>query len=796
MTPSRTLALLGPTNTGKTHHAVERMLSHPTGMMGLPLRLLAREIYDRVTARLGESAVALVTGEEKRIPPRPRYWICTVEAMPLDRATDFVAVDEVQLGAHRERGHVFTDRLLSARGRVETWFLGADTVRPLVRELVPGVEVESRPRLSTLRSAGRMSLRDLPPRSAIVAFSAQRVYELAERMRARRGGAAVVLGALSPRARNAQVALYQSGEVDTLVATDAIGMGLNLDVDLVAFADLAKFDGRQVRTLDEAELAQIAGRAGRFRHDGTFAVLDPLEPLPPPVIRALETHRFPALTQLYWRNGALDFSSAGALAESLRARSPHPALRLAPLDEDERAFLYLNEQPETAPLLAGATGALLRTAWDVCQVPDFRQLALDEHFRLQANVFTQLARARRLDEAWLRERIEALDQGGGDVETLTAHLASIRTWTYITHRPDWVAEATRWQERARAIEDRLSDALHAELVRRFVDSAGRKGRRRAARAAESVDEHGLRAGEAGGVLAARLREALGPAIVGPGWGNQAGSARAERSGAGARDRGGPERVSDVYLESIVDAPHEAFTLEDDGRIRFRGGAVLARLARGPDLLRPEVSLLVGEPQVGPGARLRLMRRLLAFARDVPAHLLANIGELPATVSPRVRGLVYQLEQGLGTVVADHARAQLRELEEEDRQALARLGVVQGELTIFVPALLKDDCLRARAILVRAHWGAESEPPVPHPGELFWMVKRDIHARAYVAAGFPVVGDFAVRADVLESIVRRYRAGGSPKDLARRMRAGPHEGPALRRAIAQALDATEGRGPPS
>jgi len=780
-TPSRTLALLGPTNTGKTHHAVERMLTHSTGMMGLPLRLLAREIYDRVTARLGEAAVALVTGEEKRIPARPRYWICTVEAMPLDRAADFVAIDEVQLAAHRERGHVFTDRLLSARGRVETWFLGADTVRPLVRELVPGVEVESRPRLSTLRSAGRVSMRDLPPRSAIVAFSAQRVYELAERMRARRGGAAVVLGALSPRARNAQVALYQSGEVDTLVATDAIGMGLNLDVDLVAFADLAKFDGRQVRTLDEAELAQIAGRAGRFRHDGAFAVLEPLEPLPPPVTRALETHRFAPLKQLYWRNGQLDFSSAGALVASLRVRSPHPALRLAPLDEDERSFLHLKEQPETAPLLEGATGERLRLAWDVCQIPDFRQLAVDDHVRLQADLFTQLARAGQLDEAWLRERIEPLDHGGGDVETLTARLAFIRTWTYVAHRPGWVADAPRWQERARAIEDRLSDALHGELVRRFVDSAGRKGRRRAARAATTTD---VRAGEASGpgsgVLAARLRAALGTAVVG--------DARVVRPANAIADHGAPERLPDGYVGSIVDAPHEAFALDDEGRIRFRDGAVLARLARGPDLLRPEVSLALGEPLVGPGARLRLMRRLLAYARDVAANLLANIGEVPPAATPRVRGLVYQLEQGLGTVVAAEARAQLRELTPEDSAALAALGVVPGELTIFVPALLKDDGLRARAILGRAHFGAGKSAPVPRPGQLFWMTAPDVPPRAYVAAGFAPLGDFAVRADVLESMVRRYRAGASPKDLARRMRCNPEEGPALRRALAEALEA--------
>lgn len=726
--------------------------------------------------------MALVTGEEKRVPPRPRYWICTVEAMPLDRTADFVAIDEVQLGAHRERGHVFTDRVLSARGRVETWFLGADTVRPLLRELVPGVEVESRPRLSTLRSAGRLSLRDLPPRSAIVAFSAQRVYELAERIRARRGGAAVVLGALSPRARNAQVALYQSGEVDTLVATDAIGMGLNLDVDLVAFADLTKFDGRQVRALDEAELAQIAGRAGRFRHDGAFAVLDPLEPLAPPVIRALETHRFAPLTQLFWRNGDLDFSSAGALLTSLRARSPHAALRLAPLDEDERSFLYLKEQPETASLLDGAAGDRLRLAWDVCQLPDYRQLAFDDHVRLQADLFMQLARTGQVDESWLRERIDPLDQGAGDIETLTARLAFIRTWTYVAHRPGWVADAARWQERARAIEDRLSDALHTELVRRFVDSAGRKGRRRAARAAETMEGRGRGAEAAGpgsGVLAARLRAALGPAL--------AGGVGPTRLPATPADRSAPGRSSDGEVAAIVDAPHDAFTLDDDGRIHFRGGAVLARLVRGPDLLRPEVSLLVGEPQFGPGARLRLMRRLLAYARDVAANLLANIGEVPAAASPRVRGLVYQLEQGLGTVLAAHARAQLRELVDQDGDTLAALGVVRGELTMFVPALLRDDCLRARAILARAHFGVESSLPVPRPGQLFWMATGNVAPRAYVAAGFPSIGDFAIRADVLESMVRRYRAGASPKDLARRMRCNPDEGPAVRRAIEDALD---------
>jgi len=800
--PARVVAMLGPTNTGKTHHAVERMLAHPTGMMGLPLRLLAREIYDRVSARLGEAAVALVTGEEKRVPARPRYWICTVEAMPLDRPVDFLAVDEIQLGAHRERGHVFTDRLLSARGRVETWFLGADTVRPLVRALVPGVDIEARPRLSTLRSAGHLSLRDLPPRAAVVAFSAQRVYELAERMRARRGGAAVVLGALSPRARNAQVALYQSGEVDTLVATDAIGMGLNLDVDLVAFADLTKFDGRHIRALEDAELAQIAGRAGRFRHDGEFAVLEPLAPLPVSTVRALETHRFPALEQIYWRSGALDFSSADALLASLRVGSPHPALRLAALADDERAFLHLQAQPEIAPLLDGTGGAgsdRLRTAWEVCQIPDFRQLAFDDHARLQSDIFLQLAQAGQLGEDWLNERITLLDQSRGDVETLIARLASVRTWTYVAHHPGWVARASEWQEAARAIEDRLSDALHAELVRRFVDSSGRKGRRRAARAAQTLATAGGEiasgrtwASAGGGTLATQLRAALGlgvgiRAAAGTGGGLAFPVPSTFASTAGSASA---ERLPDALVNAIVEAPHESFGLDDDGRIRFRdGGLVLARLAHGPDLLRPEVSPSLGEAQVGAGARMRLLRRLLAFARDLASHLLAALGELPSSASPRLRGLVYQLEQGLGTLVAEDAREQLADLDGGDAETLARLGVVRGALTLYVPSLLEDEPLRRRAILCRAHFGPAHGAPLPRPGELFQMARPQVPSRAYVAAGFPVLDDFAIRADVLERLVRRVRAGAPPRELARRLNCPPAAAPALHAAIRAALDRT-------
>jgi ATP-dependent RNA helicase SUPV3L1/SUV3 len=460
--PAPLRALLGPTNTGKTHRAIERLLEHPTGMIGLPLRLLAREVYDRVTARVGESAVALVTGEEKRVPQHPRYWICTVEAMPLELEVDFLAVDEVQLATHRQRGHVFTDRLLHARGVSETWFLGSATIGPLLGRLCAGVVIEGRPRLSTLSDAGSLPLNALPPRSVVVAFSATRVYELAERLRRKRGGAAVVIGALSPRARNAQVALFQSGEVDTLVATDAIGMGLNLDVDQVVFADLRKFDGRQARLLEDAELAQIAGRAGRHMRDGRFATLEPLPPLPPPTVRALERHRFPPDQQVFWRNSDLDLASVDGLLASLKQRPRQPWLRLADDAPDQLSAAALARMAEVRALATGPER--LRLYWQVCQIPDFRQLPFDDHFQLQAAIFRQLCTGGRLASDWVDAQLRRLERTEGDLETLLDRMSAVRTWTYVTAKREWIDDAGAWQTRTHALEDRLSDALHQQLV--------------------------------------------------------------------------------------------------------------------------------------------------------------------------------------------------------------------------------------------------------------------------------------------------------------------------------------------
>src|SRR5260221_3398963 len=405
--PSRLVAVLVPTNTGKTHLAIERMLDHQSGMIGFPLRLLARENYDRVVGLRGARAVALITGEKKTLPPNPSYFICTVESMPLDRPVDFLAVDEIQLCADPERGHVFTARLLHARGLMETMFLGADTTRPWMRRLVPRFEYISGPRLSTLTHTGHKKVTRLPPRSAVVAFAVADVFSLAELVRRQRGGTAIVLGALSPRARNAQVGMFQAGEVDYLVATDAIGMGLNMDLDHVAFARLAKFDGRGPRRLSAAEIGQIAGRAGRHMADGTFGTTADEGVLDPAVVNAVEEHRFEPLTRISWRNTNLRFASVGMLLQSLDERPPTPGLVQVRDADDHRALQLLSRNAEVTAL-ATNPGAM-RLLWEVCQIPDFRKVMSDSHARFLAHCFLHLAgRGERLPAEWVANPIEQL----------------------------------------------------------------------------------------------------------------------------------------------------------------------------------------------------------------------------------------------------------------------------------------------------------------------------------------------------------------------------------------------------
>ncbi len=479
------VAALGPTNTGKTYRAIERMLEHRTGMLGFPLRLLAREVYNSVVARVGADRVALVTGEERLVPASPDYWVCTVEAMPVETAVEFVGVDEIQLAASSHRGYIFTDRLLHARGTKETWFMGSDSARSVVEQLVPGVGVRMFPRLSELRYVGSMRLDQLPPRSAVVAFSAHAVYEHAERLRGLHGGAAVVLGAMSPRSRNAQVELYQSGEVDYIVATDAIGMGLNLDIDMVALAATRKFDGRETRDLEPSEIAQIAGRAGRAKRGGSFCTLPRAPMLAPELVASLEGHRLDPIERVLWRANAseLDFTSIDSLVESLAAPPPGPPLVATRESEDLEALVQLSYHPDVRRLAKAGSVELL---WAVCQVPNFSRAEYG-HIMILEQLYQQLAGDGCIDPWWMRQSLDDLDNVSGDLEMLMARLASVRTWTYVSNRAGWVNAAEVWRERTRAVEDRLSDALHERLVARFVDRKRRRARRPQPRPAPVVE---------------------------------------------------------------------------------------------------------------------------------------------------------------------------------------------------------------------------------------------------------------------------------------------------------------------
>ena len=461
-------AILGPTNTGKTHFAIERMLGHANGMIGFPLRLLARENYDRIVSQKGSHSVALITGEEKIIPKNPKWFVCTVESMPLNRPVEFLAVDEIQLCADADRGHIFTDRLLNARGNSETLFLGSDTMGPILRALIPEILIDERLRMSTLSYAGAANITRLPRRSAIVGFSVDNVYELAERVRRQKGGAAVVLGALSPRTRNAQMAMYQAGEVDYMVATDAIGMGLNMDVNHVAFTGMRKFDGHRTRNLAPVEVGQISGRAGRYMNDGTFGTTAGHGPLPDKLIGAVESHRFDPISSIQWRSRDLDYRSPKSLLKSLH-RSPHRLELLRAREAEDQRSLFALTRDEDVMARTG-TPDMVRLLWDVCQIPDFRKIMPDHHTSFLRQVFLHLAgEGGRLDETWVKVQIDQLKSTAGDIAALTGRLAAIRIWTYISHRGNWLADPPHWQQQAGAIEDALSDALHDRLTQRFVD---------------------------------------------------------------------------------------------------------------------------------------------------------------------------------------------------------------------------------------------------------------------------------------------------------------------------------------
>lgn len=747
----RVLAALGPTNTGKTHLAIERMLGRESGVIGLPLRLLAREVYDKIVSVKGPNAAALLTGEEKIAPPGARYFACTVEAMPVSRESAFVAVDEIQLATDLERGHVFTDRILNARGREETMLLGAETMRPLIRKLAPEAEHERRERFSKLTYGGAKKIAKLPRRSAIVAFSAEQVYAIAELLKRQRGGAAIVMGALSPRTRNAQVELYQSGEVDFLVATDAIGMGLNLDVETVAFASLTKFDGRRRRGLRPEEIAQIAGRAGRFRTDGEFVVTGDARPLSDDVVAMIEAHEFEPVRTLQWRNSRLSFASIEALRRTLALPAPDPTLQRSRETVDEIALDTLRQDKEIAAHAQGSDA--VERLWSACQLPDFRKVTIDQHVALVRSIAAHLLGPRGVIPIdWIGAHVQRLDKPeGDDVDALASRLAHMRTWTYVANRADWVDDPDHWRGVTRDVEDRLSDALHEALAKRFVDrrtSALVRGLR------ENVDLVAAVSAKGEVTVEGHYVGKLTGLTFHPDERGGTLDARALRAAASQALR--PE--INQRLGEIARAEPDAFRLEPDFSVRWAGQKI-ARISHGPNELHPRVRLIGGE--LGSSAtRMRAQRRIEAWLQHEVAQKLQPLRALMLAVeggelSGLARGLAYRLVENLGSLDRAEAPEDISSLSSAERRALRAHGVRFGAHDVFVPALLKPAPSRLISILTAAHGGGRAFLPpagrtaVPYDGQTSRRICR--------AAGFRVCGRMAVRLDIVDRLAGLLRA---------------------------------------
>lgn len=742
-------AVLGPTNTGKTHLAIERMVGHESGMIGLPLRLLAREVYDKVSAKAGADNVALITGEEKIKPERARYWVCTVEAMPRDVDVDFLAIDEVQLASDPERGHVFTDRLLHARGRCETLLLGAQTMRDAIADLVPGANFISRPRLSKLTYAGQKKITRLPQRSAVVAFSASDVYSIAELIRRQRGGAAVVLGALSPRTRNAQVALYQSGDVDFLVATDAIGMGLNLDVDHVAFSAARKFDGQNFRNLTPPELAQIAGRAGRHMNDGTFGVTGGADPFDADVVERLETHNFDGVRVLQWRNRSLDFSTLEGLKNSLRETPRIQRLTRARAADDVLALETASADKEIAALACAP--AAIAKLWDVCQVPDYRKISGQNHAELVATIYRFLmGDDERIPEDWFAKQVAYADRTDGDIDTLANRIAHIRTWTFVSNRADWLKDPEHWQGRAREIEDKLSDALHECLTQRFVDlrtSALVKGMR-------DKDELHAEIADDGSVkvenhYVGRLRGfRFTPDMSGEGI-----HGKAKRNAAAQV----LARELSMRARRVAAAQTDAFRLTQRARLLWKDEEI-AQLEAAEDPLKPSFTVLADEHLSTPD-REKVQARLEKWVSETIGERLKPLVEASEAedVSGLARGIAFRLRENLGILKREVVANEIKALDQTARGQLRKYGVRFGAFNIYFPILLKP----AAAELALTLWSLKQAgtggvsldalPEPPRAGLTSFVPDPKVPEEFYRAYGYQLCGPRAVRIDILERL---------------------------------------------
>ena len=745
-------AVLGPTNTGKTHLAIETMLSFDTGMIGFPLRLLAREVYDKVINKVGQNKVALITGEEKIIPPDAKYFLCTVESMPIDKSLEFVGVDEIQMCADHERGHIFTDRLLNIRGSKLTMFMGSSTIKNIISKLNGDIEFINRKRLSKLTYNGHKKISRINRKTAIIAFSAEEVYAIAELIRRQKGGAAIVMGSLSPKTRNAQVELYQSGDVDFLVATDAIGMGINMDLDSIYFSNLKKFDGKKLRKLNLSEIGQIAGRAGRYLNDGNFGITGDCKEINSEEVDLLENHKFEEIKTLFWRNSNLNFNSSYSLIKSLEEKPQKEWLRKIYECEDEKALKYFLRDKNLANI--NFNNETLNLLWECCQIPDFVKKTYGNHYEVIENVFKFLSSKKgKITNEFMRLQLMKLDKLDGNVDSLSNRIANVRTWSYVSNKNNWIENQDYWIEKTKLLEDRLSDRLHEELTKTFIDKRASILARGLKQDMEfktqilenndiKIDGHFI-----GSLKGLKLELDLKKGAL---------ETDIKSLKKAARQSIGPELIR--RIENIIETG--LIELSDDFKIYWNKFPI-AKLSPGNDYLNPSFELIVDDI-LEQNQRQKLNEYISKWLRNKIDIVLQSLIELKnlKDKNSSIKALAYQLYENNGVLKRENVSEYLKNLGQNERKILRDLGVKFGRYHIFLFKLIKPEPVILRTLLWKNYHQKHFELTPPTFGLNFIENKNNKNKYFMLLCGFEKFDNYFIRIDILERLFMQIINSGS------------------------------------
>ena len=755
MSKNKVTAVLGPTNTGKTFLAIETMLSFQSGMIGFPLRLLAREVYDKVIKKIDPSKVALITGEEKIIPLNAKYFLCTVESMPVDKSLEFVGVDEIQMCADNERGHIFTDRLLNLRGEKLTMLMGSNTIKSIIEKLNDDIEFINKERFSKLSFGGHKKISRIERKSAVIAFSAEEVYAIAELIRRQKGGAAIVMGSLSPKTRNAQVNLYQSGDVDYLVATDAIGMGINMDLDQVFFSNIKKFDGKKLRRLNISEIGQIAGRAGRYLNNGSFGITGDCGEINPEEIEALEQHKFPEIQNIFWRNSNLNFDNKLSLIKSLEEKPNKDWLRRIYECEDEKVLKYFLKDAPNFNFEENSDN--LKTLWECCQIPDFVKKTYGHHIEVVRKVFNFLTNGnRRIPNQYMKEQLSLLDKIEGNVDSISNRIANVRTWSYVSNKSNWVENQDYWIERTKTLEDKLSDRLHEELTKSFIDKRAsvlaRGLKQDISFDTEIIENEKVMINKQyiGHLKGLKLELDLKVDAL---------DADVKSLKKAARQNVGPEITK--RINQIIDT--KLIELKNDFKIYWNDYAI-AKLIPGSDYLNPQIQLIIDE-MIENDEKNKLNNFIQQWIELKINTELKSLIDLKNTKekNPDLRALAYHLYENNGVVKRDDVSFYTKKLDQNERKKLRSIGVKFGRYHIFLFKLFKPSSVSLRTLLWKNFNEKNYNLTPPTFGLNFLEEKKPTNKEFMLLCGFEKFNNFFVRIDILERLFLMIFNANNEKD---------------------------------